>query len=66
MMAQPARHYDEAGKLYPPAVLKWVSDQYGRYMHHGSAVMDENYFPIIWTNDGRRSLWIDRFVSGEI
>jgi hypothetical protein len=35
-------------------------------MHHGSAIMDEDYFPIIWTKDSRRSPWIDRFVSGEI
>ena len=33
---------------------------YGRYMRHdGNAVMDDNYFPILWTADGARSQWID-------
>jgi 2-oxoglutarate-dependent dioxygenase len=36
---------------------------YGRYMKHGSDVMDEDYFPILWTEDGRRSPWIDAYVA---
>jgi putative transposase len=27
-MAQPARHHDKAGKLYLPAIQRWVSDQF--------------------------------------
>jgi hypothetical protein len=36
---------------------------YGRYMHHGSRVMDEDYFPIIWTKDGHRTGWLDDYLG---
>lgn len=35
---------------------------YGKYRHFGSDVMDGDYFPILWTEDGRRSPWIDDYV----
>jgi len=35
---------------------------YGKYIHHGSDAMDEDYFPILWTKDGGRSRWIEPYV----
>ena len=28
-----------------------------------SDVVDENYFPIIWTQDGRRTKWLDSYLA---
>ena len=39
---------------------------YGKYMHHGSNEMDEDFFPILWTKNGRRSTWIDPYVLGRM
>ena len=35
---------------------------YGKYRHFGSDVMDDDYFPILWTEDARRSGWIDGYM----
>ena len=35
---------------------------YSRYRRAGDTTMDESFFPIIWTRDGRRSRWLaERF-----
>ncbi len=37
---------------------------YGRYMRRdGNSVMDEAYFPILWTSDGYRSHWIEDYLE---
>lgn len=38
---------------------------YSRYKHLDNDLIDENYFPVIWRNDGYRTLGIDSFVNGE-
>ncbi len=35
---------------------------YAKYRHFGSDAMDDDYFPILWTEDGRRSRWIDDYT----
>ena len=49
-----ARFTDEVGYIY------------SRYKRAGSDEMDESYFPILWSEDGRRSRFIDPFVSGTL
>ncbi len=36
---------------------------YGRYKHLGDNVMNENYFPIIWREDGYRTPGIERYLA---
>ena len=36
---------------------------YGRYKHLGDNTIDENYFPIIWRNDGYRTPGIETFLQ---
>jgi ectoine hydroxylase-related dioxygenase (phytanoyl-CoA dioxygenase family) len=36
-----------------------VDPVYSRYRRVGDATMDESYFPIVWTGDGRRTAWLD-------
>jgi len=36
-----------------------VGPVYSRYRHADDTTMDESYFPIVWTRDGRRSRWLD-------
>ena len=37
---------------------------YSRYKRLGDNVMDENYFPILWREDGYRTPAIERYVAG--
>jgi len=37
---------------------------YGRYRKFGSNDVDENYFPVIWSREGRRTPGIDEYISG--
>ena len=39
---------------------------YSRYKRAGTDAMDEAFFPLIWTEDGRRSAFIDPFVRGDL
>ncbi len=32
---------------------------YSRYKRHGDDVMDESFFPILWTTDGYRTPFLD-------
>jgi len=32
---------------------------YSRYRRVGDTSLDESFFPIVWTRDGRRSAWLD-------
>lgn len=48
----------------PRNIAHGTGPMYGRYMRHdGNAVMDDNYFPILWTADGARSPWIDSYLG---
>jgi len=39
---------------------------YSRYKRYGDTAMDESFFPILWTEDGRRSPFLDRYIAGEL
>jgi len=45
-----------------PAETRFHSEHtdpvYSRYRRAGDTTMDESFFPIIWTRDGRRSSWL--------
>jgi hypothetical protein len=32
---------------------------YSRYRRVGDTAMDDSFFPVVWTRDGRRSAWVD-------
>jgi ectoine hydroxylase-related dioxygenase (phytanoyl-CoA dioxygenase family) len=36
---------------------------YRRYQHTGDPTLDESFFPILWSKDGRRTNWIDRYCA---
>jgi ectoine hydroxylase-related dioxygenase (phytanoyl-CoA dioxygenase family) len=36
---------------------------YSKYMRVGSLEMSEDYFPVLWSDDGRRSSWIDAYCG---
>lgn len=36
---------------------------YRRYQRTGDPVLDESYFPLLWSEEGRRTEWIDRYCS---
>ena len=40
-----------------------VDPVYSRYRHVGDTTMDESFFPIVWTRDGDRSRWLDRYAD---
>ena len=37
---------------------------YGRYRRLGDDRMDENHFPVLWSQDGRRTPGLEVYVSG--
>ncbi len=50
-------------RFVPGNIAVGTGPMYGRYMRHdGSTVMDDNYFPILWTRNGDRSSWIDTYI----
>jgi ectoine hydroxylase-related dioxygenase (phytanoyl-CoA dioxygenase family) len=36
---------------------------YRRYQRTGDPTLDESYFPILWTEDGRRTAWIEGYCA---
>jgi ectoine hydroxylase-related dioxygenase (phytanoyl-CoA dioxygenase family) len=40
-----------------------VDPTYSRYRRVGDLSLDESFFPVVWTRDGRRSAWIDELYS---
>jgi hypothetical protein len=57
-------HTIRAEARYDPAHLgQGIGPTYGRYRKFGSDVLDEYYFPILWTRDGGRSHWLDTYMS---
>lgn len=49
-------HCIAAGARFHPTE---VSHVYGRYRRVGDEAMDESFFPVLWTEDGRRTAWLD-------
>ena len=49
-------HLGRAGAKFHP---NHVDPVYSRYRRVDDATMDESYFPIVWTRDGRRTPWLD-------
>ena len=46
---------------FHPANVGYI---YGRYKRSGSTEMDESFFPVLWTEDGYRSAFLDEYLSG--
>ena len=40
-----------------------VENIYGRYKRAGSTEMDESFFPVLWTEDGYRSAFLDEYLG---
>ena len=40
-----------------------VDPVYSRYRRVDDLAMDESFFPVVWTRDGRRSPWLERAVE---
>jgi ectoine hydroxylase-related dioxygenase (phytanoyl-CoA dioxygenase family) len=40
-----------------------VDPVYSRYRRVGDMSLDESFFPIVWTRDGRRTAWLRELVS---
>jgi len=40
-----------------------IAPIYRRYQRHGDLTMDENYFPILWTEDGYRTAFLDDYMQ---
>ena len=40
-----------------------VDPTYSRYRRVGDPTLDESFFPMVWTKDGRRSGWLDAELS---
>jgi len=36
---------------------------YRRYQRTGDPALDESFFPVLWSNEGRRTTWIDRYCD---
>lgn len=41
-----------------------VGPIYGRYKRVGTDEMDESFFPVLWTRDGGRSVWLEGYLGG--
>ncbi len=40
-----------------------VSAVYSRYKQVGSTAMDESFFPVLWREDGYRTVWLDDYCA---
>lgn len=48
----------------PSNIGQGIGSIYGRYRKFNSNEVDENYFPVIWSREGRRTPGIDEYISG--
>src|SRR5205085_11563110 len=48
-------HFAQASAAFHPVETDPV---YSRYRRAGDTTMDESFFPLVWTHDGRRSTWL--------
>ncbi len=54
-----------ADVAYDPAHFdQGIGPIYSRYKHLGDNQLDENYFPILWREDGYRTPQIEAFLNG--
>src|SRR5207248_1351293 len=49
-------HFIRAETTFHPT---HTDPNYSRYRRVGALSLDESFFPIVWTRDGRRSAWLD-------
>ncbi len=49
-------------RFVPERIGHGTGRWYGKYMRHDGDLMDEQYFPVLWTRAGGRSKWIDSYV----
>lgn len=47
----------------PDNIGQGIGSIYGRYRKFGSNEVDEHYFPVIWSREGRRTPGIDEYIS---
>jgi len=52
-----------AAEYVPEMLGQGTGPVYGRYKKFGSDEIDESYFPILWTRDGRRTKGIDDYAN---
>ncbi len=60
------------GQIGAPAQARFVPARlgegnrpiYGRYRRLDDDSMDENHFPVLWSQDGRRTPGLEVYVSG--
>ena len=52
MLPEQARFSDRAGGYI-----------YRRYQRTGDSTLDESFFPVLWSSEGRRTAWIDRYCD---
>ena len=58
-------HAMRSDTRYNPASLDFMTGKvYGRYKRLADNEIDENYFPIIWREDGYRTPGLDAFLAG--
>ncbi len=53
-----------AARYVPECLGEGTGRIYGRYKRLGDTEMDENYSPILWTRDGRRTPGLDAICGG--
>ncbi|MEE8276689.1 MAG: phytanoyl-CoA dioxygenase family protein [Alphaproteobacteria bacterium] len=53
-----------SARYVPERLGEGTGSIYGRYKRLGDNEMDENYFPILWSRDGRRTPGLDEICGG--
>ena len=53
-------HCMSSGARFHPTNVGYV---YGRYKRAGSTEMDESFFPVLWTEDGDRSAFLEEYLA---
>ena len=65
--SEPARriisHLMSSESRFHPTI---TSPAFNRYKHFGDERMDESFFPILWTEDGRRSKFLDTYLTTQL
>ena len=55
-----AVHCIPAQACFHPTNVGYI---YGRYKRSGDCEMDESFFPVLWTRDGRRSAFLEPYLA---
>jgi phytanoyl-CoA hydroxylase len=53
-------HFVRADAQFHPQTVNAV---YSRYRRVGDLALDDSFFPVVWSRNGRRSAWLDRFAE---